>query len=224
MTLIFSNLRGSGQPPPRLATGIVGLDRIAGSGGFVLGEVVLLSGDPGAGKSTLMLQAAASVARPPWLIRAAYVTGEETLSQVQDRASRLYIDDAPVHLGTTTVIEEALSGFEGIAPQFVVIDSIQVMITTGSRGQPGSPSVARMVMKKIVEFTHRTRCVSVVICHVTKGGRAAGPNTLQHSVDAVMHLQVGGEYRALRASKNRFGPTNGVGLFKMEGIGLRSVE
>jgi DNA repair protein RadA/Sms len=220
--IIFSGLRGEGQPPPRLTTGVNELDIVAGSG-FVLGESVLLSGDPGAGKSTLMLQAAATVARPPWLVRAAYITGEETLYQVQDRAARLYVDDSPVRLAATNDLDLALAALETASTKFLVVDSAQVMTTRAGRGLPGSPGMSVAVTRQLVRFAHQHDCVVVLICHVNKASRAAGPNTLQHEVDAVMHMEVKGEWRALRASKNRFGSTTEVGLFRMDGHGLKGV-
>lgn len=220
MTLIFSGLRGGAEPPPRLKTGVNELDLVAGDG-FVAGETVLLSGDPGAGKSTLALQAAAQVARPPWLVRTAYISGEETLYQVQARAERLYVDDSPVRLGATTDLDIALAALETTGTRFLVVDSVQVMSTRAARGLPGSPSMCIAVTTQLANYAHQHNCVVMLICHVNKASRAAGPNTLQHIVDAVMHLEVKGEWRALRATKNRFGSTTNVGLFRMIDRGLK---
>lgn len=217
--MILTDLRCPAEAIPRLATGIAELDRVLG-GGLVPGSTVLLSGDPGAGKSTLALQVAAAIADPPWLVRTAYVTAEESAAQLQGRARRLGISGSPVRLAATDDLEAALAA-AGPATRFLVIDSIQTMRLAGLRGTVGGGLQATACLERIIACARTWRCAALVICHVTKENRAAGPNKLAHLVDVVLHLIASGPFRALEVNKNRFGRTDVAGLFKMTERGLR---
>jgi DNA repair protein RadA/Sms len=137
---------------------------------------------------------------------------------------RLKLDDAPVRLAATNRLDEALAALVSSPPAFLVVDSIQHMVTTsGTRSLPGSPGMAVAALRRIVAFARLYNTVAIVICHVTKSSRAAGPNTLQHDVDVLMHLEAKAEWRALRSTKNRYGSTNTPGLFRMKEDGLHGI-
>lgn len=229
MTVTFTNLRPQrSSTPERITTGIAELDRVAG-GGFNMGGTYLLAADPGAGKSTLLLQAAAKIAKRYGMDAAVYLTAEELVGQVQERARRFGVEVAPVRLAETENVGQALAVLAEHPPAFMVVDSIQTMttgdpLTTGDHLVPGGTTTALAVITELVKFAHKYGTVIVIVCHVNKTSRAAGPNTLQHAVDAVLYLKAKDQFRLLTATKNRFGSTAEVGLFKMTPTGLQGIS
>jgi len=211
------------DPGERLLTAIPEFDRVLG-GGFVPGSLTLVGGDPGIGKSTLMLQAAARLAAQG--VRVAYVCGEESPRQVRIRAGRLGVASAEITLVPETDLEAALAAAQSVSASVVVIDSIQSMYVAGLESRPGGPAQLAESGARLVTFAKSTDIAVAVTGHVTKGGEVAGPRLLEHLVDAVLYFESaeGGSLRLLRAVKNRFGATDEVGLFEMTGDGLRSVE
>lgn len=218
-TIEFSPLDGDGPPPPRISTGIAELDRVTG-GGLVRSSAVLVGGDPGIGKSTLLLQSAAEMARAG--IRTAYISGEEAISQIQGRARRLGVADAPVMLAAETDLRAILKGLKETKPQIVVIDSVQTLWSDGLEAAPGSVGQVRACAQELVRFAKRSDASVILVGHVTKDGQIAGPRVLEHMVDAVFYFEGerGHQFRVLRSVKNRFGPTDEIGVFEMGELGL----
>lgn len=209
--------------PPRMATGIGEFDRALG-GGFVAGSATLIGGDPGIGKSTLLLQAAANLARSGRSV--IYISGEEAADQVRLRARRLGLGDAPVQLASATSVRDILTTLgNGAPPALVVIDSIQTMHSDLIEGAPGTVSQVRASSQELIRFAKEGSVAVVLVGHVTKDGSIAGPRVLEHMVDTVLSFE--GErshqYRILRAIKNRFGGTDEIGVFSMEAAGLNEV-
>lgn len=209
--------------PARMPFGITELDRTLG-GGLVAGSATLIGGDPGVGKSTLLLQAAAQLARTGQQV--AYVSGEEAADQVRLRARRLGLGDAPVQLAAATSTRDILTTFGGAdPPALLVIDSIQTMHSDLIEGAPGTVSQVRACAQELTRFAKERGTAVVLVGHVTKDGAIAGPRVLEHMVDTVLAFE--GErshqYRILRAIKNRFGGTDEIGVFAMEGAGLTEV-
>ena len=205
--------------PDRMPSGISELDRALG-GGFVAGSATLIGGDPGIGKSTLLLQAAAKLALAGKSV--AYVSGEEAADQVRLRAQRLGLGNAPVALAAATSVRDILATFPK-APDLLVIDSIQTMHSDLIEGAPGTVSQVRASAGELIRFAKERGSAVVLVGHVTKDGSIAGPRVLEHMVDTVLSFE--GErshqYRILRAIKNRFGGTDEIGVFAMgeEGLG-----
>ncbi len=213
-------LAGSERPPARLSTGIAELDRVTG-GGLVPGSVILLGGDPGIGKSTLTLQAAASLATGG--ARVVYVSGEESIEQIRLRARRLQVEAAPVQLAAATRVEELLAAFDRPgAPELLVVDSIQTLWSDTLEAAPGTVGQLRATAQALVGLAKRRDTTVLLIGHVTKDGAIAGPKVLEHMVDTVLYFEGerGEAYRILRAVKNRFGPANEIGVFEMAETGL----
>lgn len=209
--------------PARLASGIAELDRALG-GGFVEGSATLIGGDPGIGKSTLLLQAAARMALAGADV--AYVSGEEAADQVRLRARRLGFGQAPVRLASATSVRDILTTLSaGKPPALLVIDSIQTMHSDLIEGAPGTVSQVRASAQELIRFAKERGTAVVLVGHVTKDGSIAGPRVLEHMVDTVLSFE--GErshqYRILRAIKNRFGGTDEIGVFAMETEGLTEV-
>ena len=209
--------------PDRRATGIAELDRALG-GGFVEGSATLIGGDPGIGKSTLLLQAAARMALAGSSV--AYISGEEAADQVRLRAQRLGLGAAPVQLAAATSVRDILTTLSaGAPPALVVIDSIQTMHSDLIEGAPGTVSQVRASAGELIRFAKERGSALVLVGHVTKDGAIAGPRVLEHMVDTVLSFE--GErshqYRILRAVKNRFGGTDEIGVFAMEAGGLAEV-
>ncbi len=205
----------------RISTGIGELDRVLG-GGLVEGSVVLVGGDPGIGKSTLLLQAIASMAaRVPGL----YVTGEESLSQVAGRAQRLGLPILGIDALAETCVERILALAAQAKPRLVIADSIQTLWSELLTAAPGSVSQVRESAAKLVRFAKETGTAVFLVGHVTKEGGIAGPRVLEHMVDAVLYFEgeAGSRFRVLRAFKNRFGAVNELGVFAMSDKGLREV-
>lgn len=206
--------------PPRLPTGIAELDRVLG-GGLVRGSAVLVGGDPGIGKSTLMLQAAAAIASGGG--RVVYLSGEESVEQVQLRARRLGLAGVPLALACETDLAIVLDALDGPrAPALLVVDSIQTVSVPEIEAAPGTVSQIRAAADRLVRFAKRRGTVLVLVGHVTKDGQIAGPRVLEHMVDTVLYFEGerGLQFRLLRAVKNRFGPANELGIFEMRESGL----
>ncbi len=217
------SLDGEVAPPARMVTGVEEFDRVLG-GGIVHGSAILIGGDPGIGKSTLMLQVAAGLARAGR--RGIYVSGEESIAQIQLRARRLELEGAPLELASATVVEDVLAALErGDPPALLVIDSIQTMASAGIEAAPGTVSQIRTAADLLIRFAKRHGTALFLIGHVTKDGQIAGPRVLEHMVDTVLYFEGerGHRYRLLRAIKNRFGPANELGVFEMREAGLRPV-
>ena len=209
-------------PPPRTRSGMEELDRVLG-GGLVAGSAILVGGDPGIGKSTLLLQAVSAFASAG--LKCLYISGEEASAQVRMRAQRLGLADARVSLGAETNLRDILTTMEAEAPDLVVIDSIQTMWADMVEAAPGSVSQVRAAAHELVTFA-KTRGVSVILVgHVTKEGQIAGPRVVEHMVDTVLYFEGerGHQFRILRAVKNRFGPAAEIGVFEMTGAGLAEV-
>jgi DNA repair protein RadA/Sms len=210
--------------PERMVTGIAEFDRTVG-GGLVTGSATLIGGDPGIGKSTLLLQAAARVATGGRDV--VYITGEEAADQVRLRARRLGLGGAPLRLAAATSVRDILTSLgAGAAPALVVIDSIQTMYSDLIEGAPGTVSQVRAAAHELIRFAKDSGSALVLVGHVTKDGSIAGPRVLEHMVDTVLSFE--GErshqYRILRATKNRFGGTDEIGVFAMAEAGLAEVS
>ncbi|HSK94681.1 MAG TPA: DNA repair protein RadA [Candidatus Angelobacter sp.] len=207
----------------RLASGIGEVDRVLG-GGFVPGSIILFGGDPGIGKSTLLLQLAARLAdgdTGPVL----YVTGEESAAQVRGRAERVGAVVDGLRLAATTDLETAVAAIEALSPRLAVVDSVQTLTSADLSGPAGSVGQVREVASRLAELAKRGDTCVALVGHVTKEGTVAGPRTLEHLVDAVIYLEGErlGATRLLRAAKNRFGSTDEVGVLEMRGDGLTEV-
>ena len=223
-SILMSGLDSDIPLPDRMATGIAELDRSLG-GGFVEGSAILIGGDPGIGKSTLLLQAAAKLALAGK--RVAYVSGEEAADQVRLRARRLGLGNAPVQLAAATSVRDILTTLGGAStPDLLVIDSIQTMHSDLIEGAPGTVSQVRASAQELIRFAKERGTALVLVGHVTKDGTIAGPRVLEHMVDTVLAFE--GErshqYRILRATKNRFGGTDEIGVFAMATEGLTEVS
>ena len=212
-------LAGTEAPPPRLCFGGAELDRVLG-GGLVPGSAILLGGDPGIGKSTLLLQAAA---RFPG--SAVYVSGEEAQAQVRLRAQRLGLTAAPVLLAAETNLRDILTTLDAVRPGLAIIDSIQTMWSDRIDSAPGTVSQVRAAAHELVSFAKRRGVAVILVGHVTKDGQIAGPRVVEHMVDTVLYFEGerGHQFRILRAVKNRFGPADEIGVFEMTGAGLAEV-
>lgn len=216
-------LAGEAHDAPRLPCGIAELDRVTG-GGFVRGSVLLVGGDPGIGKSTLLIQTSAALARAGH--RVVYISGEEAVAQVRLRAERLGLGDAPVELAAETSVEDIIATLsEGKTPRLIIIDSIQTMWTDTVESAPGTVTQVRGSAQALIRFAKRSGAAVILVGHVTKDGQIAGPRVVEHMVDAVLSFEGEGshQFRVLRAVKNRFGPTDEIGVFEMTGLGLREV-
>jgi DNA repair protein RadA/Sms len=206
---------------PRLLTGSAELDRVLG-GGLVAGSVTLIGGDPGIGKSTLMLQSAAALsAAGPSL----YATGEESLKQVGLRARRLGLDSAGTRLIAETQVEAIVAAAKTLKAGALIVDSIQTMYSDRIEAAPGAVSQLRECTAELVRFAKSSGTAVLLVGHVTKEGQIAGPRVLEHMVDTVLYFEsdMGSRYRVLRSVKNRFGAANEIGVFAMLEQGLREV-
>jgi len=219
----FEPLDAPSKPLIRRSTGLAEFDRALG-GGVVPGSAILMGGEPGIGKSTLLLQAAAQMARSG--ARAVYISGEEATGQVRLRAARLGLADAPLQLAAATSVRDILTTLgNGAPPALLVVDSIQTMHSDLIEGAPGTVSQVRASAFELIRYAKENGAALVLVGHVTKDGTIAGPRVLEHMVDVVMSFE--GErshqYRILRALKNRFGAVDEIGVFAMEGQGLTEV-
>ncbi|MBV8118750.1 MAG: DNA repair protein RadA [Alphaproteobacteria bacterium] len=222
----FVGLTGPSTLPPRQKTGIIEFDRVCG-GGLVPGSAILVGGDPGIGKSTLLLQVAAAIAtaavRPA---SAAYITGEEAIDQVRLRAARLGVADSPVLLAAASNVRDIIASIDrNDSPDLVVIDSIQTMYLDTLDSAPGTVSQVRGAAHELIRIAKRRGFVVVLVGHVTKEGVIAGPRALEHMVDTVLYFEGerGHRFRILRAVKNRYGPTDEIGVLEMSNSGLVEV-
>jgi DNA repair protein RadA/Sms len=209
---------------PRIVTGLAEFDRVCG-GGMVPGSAILIGGDPGIGKSTLLLQAAARLATAG--ARCAYVSGEEAVRQIQMRGHRLGFDTAPVDLAAATSVRDIVSTLDGPeSPQVVVIDSIQTMFLDNIESSPGTVTQVRASAQELIRIAKARDICVLLVGHVTKEGQIAGPKILEHMVDTVLYFEGerGHQFRILRAVKNRYGPANEIGVFEMSDGGLIEVN
>ena len=221
--MVLTDLATEEAPPPRTQSGLVELDRVLG-GGLVPASAVLVGGDPGIGKSTLLLQAVASFARVG--LKAIYVSGEEASAQVRMRAQRLGLGDANVQLATETNLREILTTLEAEKPQLAIIDSIQTMWADNVDSAPGSVNPGPRRMRTNLRRLPSAHGIAMILVgHVTKEGAIAGPRVVEHMVDTVLYFEGerGHQFRILRAVKNRFGPADEIGVFEMTGAGLAEV-
>jgi DNA repair protein RadA/Sms len=207
---------------PRIEIGLAELDRVLG-GGLVAGSVILLGGDPGIGKSTLLLQASARLAPA---LPVLYVSGEESLRQVALRARRLGVDAGALGLLAETSVERIIATAERSRPRVLVVDSVQTMYTEEVASSPGAVAQLREASARLVRYAKDSGTAVFLIGHVTKEGVIAGPRVLEHMVDTVLYFEseAGSRYRIVRAVKNRFGAANEIGVFAMAEDGLREVR
>jgi DNA repair protein RadA/Sms len=225
--LEFTGLQGDSREIPRRVTGIAEFDRVCG-GGMVPGSALLVGGDPGIGKSTLLLQALAALAagKSGKAYRCAYISGEESLDQVRLRAARLGVERAPVELAASTSIRDIAAALDHAGgPDIVVIDSIQTMYIDTLDSAPGTVSQVRASAQELIGLAKTRGFCVVLVGHVTKEGVIAGPRVLEHMVDTVLYFEGerGHQFRIMRAVKNRYGPTDEIGVFEMTDRGLAEV-
>ncbi|MDE1907304.1 MAG: DNA repair protein RadA, partial [Rhodospirillales bacterium] len=219
----FVGLEGITPPPPRVPTTLAEFDRVLG-GGLVPASVVLVGGDPGIGKSTLLLQASAALGLAGQEVL--YISGEESIDQIRMRALRLGLSNAPLHLAAATQLGDILASLP-LFPnaKLVVIDSIQTMWTDSVDSAPGSVTQVRAAAFELIRAAKTQGFSLLLVGHVTKEGALAGPRVLEHMVDVVLHFEGdrGHQFRILRGVKNRFGATDEIGVFEMTGRGLSEV-
>ena len=222
-TIKLIDLATEETAPSRTKAGVAELDRVLG-GGLVQASAVLVGGDPGIGKSTLLLQAAARFARNG--LKVIYVSGEEATAQVRMRAQRLGLQDSPVMLAAETNLRDILTTLDLEKPDLVIIDSIQTMWADHIESAPGSVSQVRSTAHELTTYAKKRGVAVIMVGHVTKDGQIAGPRIIEHMVDTVLYFE--GErnhqFRLLRAVKNRFGPADEIGVFEMTGRGLVEVK
>ena len=210
------------DPQLRLTSGIAEFDRTLG-GGLVPGSLVLIGGDPGIGKSTLVLQVVARLSRKG--LKALYLSGEESPQQLKLRAERLSIRSQDLYVLTGTCVENLFEKIETLKPALLVIDSIQTVYTDALPSAPGSVGQVREVASRLLNWSKKTGIPTFLIGHVTKDGAIAGPKVLEHLVDTVLYFEGDSShaFRILRAVKNRYGSTNEIGVFEMKDTGLNEV-
>lgn len=222
-SLTLDSLDGDTTTYQRYATGNAEFDRAVG-GGLVPSAALLVGGDPGVGKSTLLLQIAAGLAKGN--IRTAYISGEEATQQIRMRAKRLGLEKSPVGLAAGTALRDILATLKEEKPQVAIIDSIQTLWSDSIPAAPGTVTQVRTCAQELVRFAKNTDCVLILVGHVTKDGQLAGPRVVEHLVDAVLYFEAetGRAFRLLRAVKNRFGAAHEIGVFEMTGAGLAEVS
>jgi len=216
-------LGGETADPPRMASGIAEFDRVTG-GGLVTGSALLVGGDPGIGKSTLLLQSSGRLAASGRKV--VYISGEESTGQVQRRARRLGLSENPVSLAAETSLGTIIDGLMQTRPDVVIIDSIQTLWTDQLGAAPGTVAQVRACAQELTRFAKKTGACVILVGHVTKDGQIAGPRVVEHMVDAVLYFEgeKSHQFRILRAHKNRFGPTDEIGVFEMGEGGLSEVS
>lgn len=222
-TLIdFTDLASSETITPRMATGSAEFDRVCG-GGLVPGSATLIGGDPGVGKSTLLLQIAAGLSDKGHSV--AYISGEEATAQIRLRAHRLGLAKKQVKLASATALRDIITSLKAEKPDIVIIDSIQTVWSDAVPGTPGSVTQMRTCSQDLIRYAKQSGAVMILVGHVTKDGQIAGPRVVEHMVDAVMYFEAeaGRDFRLLRAVKNRFGAAQEIGVFEMTGNGLEEV-
>ena len=215
----FSEVGGEGLK--RVVIGVGELDRVLG-GGIVPGSLILLGGEPGIGKSTLVAQIAGRLAKTEAVV---YVSGEESAEQIRSRLERLKIDLTKLKFLSETNAEKIVATLESARPRLVIIDSIQTIYSSLAQGEAGGISQIRASAVKFLELAKKNNIAVILIGHITKDGALAGPKSLEHIVDTVLYLEIENnhEYRILRATKNRFGSVNEIGVFEMTGAGFREI-
>ena len=221
----FVGLQGSETRPPRLPSGIAEFDRVCG-GGLVSGSALLVGGDPGIGKSTLLLQVTAALAKSTGKARCIYISGEEAVDQVRMRADRLGLGDAPVNLASATSVRDIIASLDDANPPHVVVaDSIQTLYVDNLDSAPGTVAQVRTSAQELIRLAKRRGFALFLVGHVTKEGNIAGPKILEHMVDTVLYFEGerGHQFRILRTVKNRFGPADEIGVFEMMDTGLSEV-
>ena len=218
----FTDLVSDGAAPPRIPSGNNEFDRACG-GGLVPGSALLIGGDPGVGKSTLLLQVAAGLGRGNQSV--AYISGEEAPAQIRMRAGRLKVHDTPVQLAAATNLRDILATLKAEKPDIVIIDSIQTLWSDALPAAPGTVTQVRACAHELVRFAKQSGAVMMLVGHVTKDGQIAGPRVVEHLVDAVLYFEAeqGRDFRILRAVKNRFGAAHEIGVFEMTAKGLEEV-
>jgi len=221
--LAFQGLQSETAAPPRIITGVGEFDRVCG-GGVVPGSAILVGGDPGVGKSTLLLQVAGEASRRG--VACAYISGEEAVEQIRARAQRMGLADAPVQLAAETSLRDIVDGLKKSRFDLVVIDSIQTLWSDAHEAGPGSVTQVRAAAGELVRLAKSRGVAVVLVGHVTKEGTIAGPRVIEHMVDAVLAFEGerGYPFRILRAAKNRFGATDEIGVFEMGDAGLNEVK
>ena len=221
----FVPLFGASEKLERLQTGIKELDRVCG-GGLVAGSAILVGGDPGIGKSTLLLQACAKIADLESKENVYYISGEEAIDQVRIRAKRLGLENSPVNLASATSLKDIISTLDKSNADVVIIDSIQTMYLDEIDSTPGTVSQVRACSYELIKLAKKKGFVLFLVGHVTKQGEIAGPRVMEHMVDTVLYFEGerGHHFRILRAVKNRYGATDEIGVFEMQDLGLAEVE
>ena len=221
--LAFEGLETLSPPPPRISTGVDEFDRVCG-GGVVPGSAILLAGDPGVGKSTLLLQVCGEAAKRG--ARCAYISGEEATEQIRARAHRMGLGDTPVKLAAETSLREIIDGLKREPFDLVVIDSVQTLWSDAHEAGPGSVTQVRACAGELVRLAKKRGIAVILVGHVTKDGQIAGPRVVEHMVDAVLAFEGerGYPFRILRGAKNRFGATDEIGVFEMGDGGLAEVK
>ena len=220
--LQFESLMSETPEPARIVTGVTEFDRVCG-GGIVPGSALLLSGDPGVGKSTLLLDVAGRAALAG--ARVAYISGEEAIEQIRARAKRMGLEKAPVALASATALRDILGTLKREKFDIVIIDSVQTLWSDAHEAGPGSVTQVRACAGELVRMAKAGGPAVILVGHVTKDGQVAGPRVVEHMVDAVLSFEGerGYPFRILRAAKNRFGATDEIGVFEMGDAGLREV-
>ncbi len=221
--LAFEGLASGTPSLKRISTGVAEFDRVCG-GGVVPGSAILLGGDPGVGKSTLLLQVCGEAARRG--ARCAYISGEEAVEQIRSRAHRMGMADAPINLAAETSLRDIMEGLKREAFDLVVIDSIQTLWSDAHEAGPGSVTQVRACAGELIRLAKKRGVAVVLVGHVTKDGQIAGPRVVEHMVDAVLSFEGerGYPFRILRGAKNRFGATDEIGVFEMGDAGLAEVK
>ncbi|MEM8986525.1 MAG: DNA repair protein RadA [Pseudomonadota bacterium] len=219
----LSALKGDAEEAPRLPSGNAEFDRATG-GGLVPGSALLIGGDPGVGKSTLLLQIAAGIAGSG--ARVAYISGEEAVAQIRLRAARLGLANAAVQLAAETSLRDILATLKAVKPDIVIIDSIQTLWSDALPAAPGTVTQVRACAQDLIRYAKGSSAAMLLVGHVTKDGQIAGPRVVEHMVDAVLYFEAeaGRQFRILRAVKNRFGAAQEIGVFEMTGKGLAEVS
>ncbi|MEH6404223.1 MAG: DNA repair protein RadA [Sneathiella sp.] len=219
----FTTLNTEHTEYKRHCCGLSELDRVIG-GGFVPGSSILIGGDPGIGKSTIVLQAVGRMAKSGY--DCTYISGEEATQQISMRAQRLGLKDSPVRLAASNSVRDIVTSIEkGKPPHLLIIDSIQTMYADNIESAPGSVSQVRACSQELIRLAKKVNCALMLVGHVTKDGQIAGPRVLEHMVDTVLYFEGdrGHQFRILRAVKNRFGATDEIGVFEMTDKGLQEV-
>lgn len=220
----LSALKGEDEALPRMKSGIGEFDRVTG-GGLVPGSAILIGGDPGIGKSTILLQSMSRLADSGH--KTIYISGEESVAQVRMRAKRLGLAESNVQLGSETNLRDILATLsKGDCPDVVVIDSIQTMYADTIESAPGTVAQVRTSAQELIRFAKKRNVCVLLVGHVTKDGQIAGPRVMEHMVDTVLYFEGdrGHQFRILRAVKNRFGGTDEIGVFEMGELGLSEVS